>query len=63
MRSRVDLPAPERPITPTKRPRLDLQRDLSTASLAPKRRDTFSMTSMDQPSRARDRYWLFATVA
>jgi len=49
IRNSVDFPAPERPITPMKRPASICNETLSTAALAPKRRETLSMTSMVRP--------------
>src|ERR1700756_5531848 len=46
IRSKVDLPAPDRPITPTKRPRSMESETPSTAVFDPKRRVRFSITSM-----------------
>ena len=46
MRSRVDLPAPERPITPTKLPGAIENDALSTAVFVPKRHVKPSTTSM-----------------
>src|SRR5258707_8771649 len=46
IRSKVDLPAPERPITPTKPPGSMAKEALSTAAFAPKRHVKPSTTSM-----------------
>src|SRR5579862_5546264 len=46
VRNRVDLPAPERPITPTKLPGATEKDALSTAALAPKRHVKPSTTNM-----------------
>jgi len=46
MRSKVDLPAPERPITPMKPPGATEKEALSTAALVPKRHVNPSTTSI-----------------
>ena len=57
MRSKVDLPAPERPITPTKLPGATENDALSTAVFVPKRHVNPSTTSMQCSRR------LLATIA
>jgi hypothetical protein len=52
MRNRVDLPAPERPITPTKEPGAMENDALSTAAFVPKRHVKPSTTSMQCSNRA-----------
>ena len=49
IRSSVDLPAPERPITPTKLPGRISSDSVSTAVFAPYRRDNPSMVSICGP--------------
>jgi hypothetical protein len=51
MRSKVDLPAPERPITPTKEPGAMEKDALSTAAFVPKRHVKPSTTSMQCSNR------------
>src|ERR1700748_2832042 len=46
VRSKVDLPAPERPITPTKEPGATEKEALSTAAFVPKRHVKPSTTSI-----------------
>ena len=48
MRSKVDLPAPERPITPMKPPGATENDALSTAVFVPKRHVNPSTTSMQR---------------
>src|SRR5689334_10351550 len=57
VRSRVDLPAPERPITPMKLPGATEKDALSTAAFAPKRHVKPSTTSIPIPELTRDQ-WL-----
>ncbi len=62
IRSSVDLPAPDRPITPTKLPGTIARLTSSTAVLEPKRRETPLISSMRNslsPQAARDvmRQW------
>src|SRR5260370_30207625 len=51
MRSKVDLPAPERPITPMNAPGATEKEALSTAALVPKRHVKPSTTSMQCSKR------------
>ena len=60
MRSSVDLPAPERPITPTKLPGSIENDALSTAAFVPKRHVKPSTTSMQCSTRFS--CWLIANV-
>ena len=65
IRSRVDLPAPERPITPTKLPGAIENEALSTAAFVPNRHVKPSTTSMHcsrKPDRRIGAIWSIASV-